>query len=111
MRAATFDRFGPPSELYVTERQRPAPAPHQALVRVEAAGVNPLEWRLVRGKPYLLRFRTGLLRPKSPKLTRVPRVALPLILPFCTRRRLTRFGINMVFPLSSVPTSVGIQTE
>ena len=62
-------------------------------------------WRLV------MRPGSRALMPKSPKLTLAPRVAVPLILPFCTRRRLTRFGINMVFPLSSVPEDAGFQTE
>jgi NADPH:quinone reductase-like Zn-dependent oxidoreductase len=38
------------------------------LVRVRAASVNALDWRRVRGSPFVLRFDEGLRRPKMPRL-------------------------------------------
>src|SRR5688572_24921765 len=35
------------------------------------------------------------MSPKSPKLTLLPRVATPFMVPRCVLRNLTRFGINM----------------
>ena len=66
MHAVTGERYGPPEGLEVREVERPVPGPGQVLVRVHAAAVNPIDWRLVRGWPYVMRPLTGLLRPKGP---------------------------------------------
>src|SRR5688500_7558930 len=43
MRAAVFDRYGPPEVLRVAELPDPVPGPGQARVRVRAAGVQPFD--------------------------------------------------------------------
>src|SRR5919199_1198167 len=43
MRAVTQDEFGDPGVLHVSEVPRPAPLPTEVLVRVVAAGVNPVD--------------------------------------------------------------------
>ncbi|MFJ4953125.1 NADP-dependent oxidoreductase [Streptomyces sp. NPDC088760] len=47
--AVTFDRFGGPDVLTLTEVALPEPAPHEVRVRVRAAGVNPLDNKIRRG--------------------------------------------------------------
>lgn len=47
--AITYDHFGDPSVLTVTEINRPGPTPHEVRVRVKAAGVNPLDCKIRRG--------------------------------------------------------------
>jgi NADPH:quinone reductase-like Zn-dependent oxidoreductase len=49
MRAAVFDRFGPPSVLRVAELPDPVPGPGQVRVRVRAAGVQPFDVAFRRG--------------------------------------------------------------
>lgn len=44
MRAAVIERFGPPDVLQVRDLPEPSPAPGEVLVRVHAAGVNPIDW-------------------------------------------------------------------
>jgi NADPH:quinone reductase-like Zn-dependent oxidoreductase len=44
MRAVVFDTFGGPEVMYVADRPVPEPAPGEVLVRVAAAGVNPIDW-------------------------------------------------------------------
>jgi NADPH:quinone reductase-like Zn-dependent oxidoreductase len=51
MRAAVFDRFGPPSVLRVAELPDPVPGPGEIRVRVRAAGVQPFD----------VAFRSGAL--------------------------------------------------
>lgn len=45
MLAVTQDALGGPEVLKVTEVDRPVPGPTEVLVRVEAAGVNPTDWK------------------------------------------------------------------
>lgn len=56
MRAIRFHQYGPPEVLVVDEVPVPEPAAGQVLVRVLAAGVNPIDWK----------FRSGMLREAAP---------------------------------------------
>ncbi|KUL39951.1 NADP-dependent oxidoreductase [Actinoplanes awajinensis] len=49
MRAVTQQEFGGPSVLRVTEVDRPEPLPTEVLVRVVAAGVNPVDYKTREG--------------------------------------------------------------
>ncbi|MEV4292411.1 NAD(P)-dependent alcohol dehydrogenase [Nonomuraea bangladeshensis] len=64
MRAALFDRYGPPDVLYVGELPRPVPAPGEVLVRVRAVSVNGGE---LYGRAGRLRAVTGLMGRGFPK--------------------------------------------
>ena len=49
MLAVTQQRFGGAGELALTTVLRPAPLPTEVLVRVTAAGVNPVDWKTREG--------------------------------------------------------------
>jgi NADPH:quinone reductase-like Zn-dependent oxidoreductase len=51
MRAVGISGFGGPEELTLMRVPRPVPLPTEVLVRVHAAGVNPLDWRTRAGLP------------------------------------------------------------
>ena len=67
MKAILQSRYGPPAEaLQIKEVEIPVPKDDQALVRVHASSVNPADWYLIRGKPFLVRLAgSGFLRPRS----------------------------------------------
>jgi NADPH:quinone reductase-like Zn-dependent oxidoreductase len=46
MRAVRFHAYGAPDTLVVEEVARPVPQAGEVLVRVHAAGVNPLDWKI-----------------------------------------------------------------
>lgn len=65
MKAIVFDEFGPPEVLRLAEVAKPVPKDDEVLIRIRAASVNALDWRVMRGKPFPARFMAGgLLRPK-----------------------------------------------
>src|SRR3954463_15311242 len=49
MKAVRIHAFGGPDVLRYEEAPRPEPKAHQLLVRVHAAGVNPLDWKIREG--------------------------------------------------------------
>lgn len=49
MRAVQVERFGPPEVMRVVELPRPVPGAGEVLVRMEAAGVNPVDWKVRSG--------------------------------------------------------------
>ena len=49
MRAAVFDRYGPPDVLRIAELPDPEPGPDEVLIRVHAAGVQPFDTAVRNG--------------------------------------------------------------
>ena len=49
MKAVRIHAFGGPEVLRYEEVPRPEPRAHQLLVRVHAAGVNPVDWKIRQG--------------------------------------------------------------
>lgn len=68
MRAVMQRCYGSPKVLAVEDIAIPAPRDGELLIKVQAAGVNPYELHMTTGKPYILRFFTGLGAPDSPRL-------------------------------------------
>jgi NADPH:quinone reductase-like Zn-dependent oxidoreductase len=65
MKAIVQDAYGPPAQvLHLEEVDRPELGDRDVLIRVRAAGVNPLDWHFVTGKPYVARMAMGRSRPK-----------------------------------------------
>ena len=50
MKAIAIDSYGGPEKLLLTELPDPRPGPGEALVRVRAASVNPLDWKIRSGQ-------------------------------------------------------------
>ena len=68
MTAIFYCDYGAPEVLTLEDVEKPTPGDGQVLVRVRAAAVNPLELHYMRGTPYVMRFGTGLRRPKELRL-------------------------------------------
>jgi NADPH:quinone reductase-like Zn-dependent oxidoreductase len=66
MRAVVQDVYGEADVLRLDRIARPAIGPKEALVRIEAAGVDRGVWHLMAGEPYAARLAFGLRRPRNP---------------------------------------------
>jgi len=64
MKAAVHDRYGPPDVVHVKEVEKPTPGDNELLVKVHATTVTRKDCGYRRASPFILRFWTGLLRPK-----------------------------------------------
>ena len=68
MQAIVYEEYGSPEVLELREVDKPVPAEDELLVRVHAASVNPFDWHMLTGTPYLLRMQAGLRGPKDGRL-------------------------------------------
>jgi NADPH:quinone reductase-like Zn-dependent oxidoreductase len=64
MKAIVHTKYGSPDVLQFKEVEKPAPKDDEVLIKVYAASANANDWRLLRGKPFLMRLNLGLLKPK-----------------------------------------------
>jgi NADPH:quinone reductase-like Zn-dependent oxidoreductase len=64
MKAAVHTRYGPPDVIRIAEVDKPTPKDNQLLVKVHATTVNRTDCGFRAGKPFIVRFITGLIRPK-----------------------------------------------
>jgi NADPH:quinone reductase-like Zn-dependent oxidoreductase len=49
MKAARYARYGGAEEMYVDEVEEPVPGEGQVSIRVRAAGINPIDWKILHG--------------------------------------------------------------
>ena len=63
MRAIAHRCYGGPEVLALERLAKPVPADDEVLVRVHAAGANPLDWHYLRGTPYVMRTSSGIGAP------------------------------------------------
>src|SRR5213593_955693 len=66
MKAIVYHNYGSPDVLRLEEIEKPVPNDDQVLIRVRAASVNPLDWHVIEGAPYIIRLMgVGLIKPKE----------------------------------------------
>lgn len=64
MKAAVRSRYGPPDVVRVTDVPRPVPGRGELLVQVHSTTVNRTDRGYRAGTPFIIRFSSGLIRPK-----------------------------------------------
>ncbi len=65
MKAIVYHKYGSLDSLKLEEVQKPVPGDDEVLVKIHAASVNYNNLAIVKGEPFLVRFWSGLLKPKD----------------------------------------------
>jgi NADPH:quinone reductase-like Zn-dependent oxidoreductase len=68
MKAAIHTSYGPPEVVRISEVEKPIPGSDEVLVRIHATTVNRTDCAFRAARPFIVRFFTGLLRPRRPIL-------------------------------------------
>lgn len=63
MKAAVRSKYGLPGDLTIKELDIPTPKEDEVLIRVHATTVNRSDCHVLSGKPFFMRFFTGLFKP------------------------------------------------
>lgn len=66
MKAAVRTKYGPPEVLNVRDVEQPVPKDDEIIVRVHACTVNRTDCGILLARPFVIRFFTGLSKPKLP---------------------------------------------
>jgi NADPH:quinone reductase-like Zn-dependent oxidoreductase len=65
MKAIVQDRYGSAEVLEARDIDKPEIGDSEVLVRVHAASIHVGDWILMTGSPFIMRFATGLRKPKN----------------------------------------------
>jgi len=65
MKAAVHTRYGPPEVVQVTEIDKPTIKADELLIKVHATTVNRTDCGFRAGKPFIVRFFSGLTKPRA----------------------------------------------
>lgn len=63
MKAIVYHRYGSPDVLQLEQMDKPVPGNDDVLIKVRAAGVNPLDWKVLTGGPTLVRKLLEMRKP------------------------------------------------
>jgi NADPH:quinone reductase-like Zn-dependent oxidoreductase len=55
MQAIVYYRYGSADVLQLEEIEKPVPRDEEVLIKVRAAALNPLDWRMLKGVPFIIR--------------------------------------------------------
>lgn len=62
MKAIVYHEYGSPDVLRCEDIPKPAPKDNEVLIKIQAASLNPLDWRLLKGEPRVVRVLARLLK-------------------------------------------------
>ena len=65
MKAAVRTKYGLPGDLTIKELDIPTPKDDEVLIKVHATTVNRSDCHVLSGKPFIMRFFTGLFKPRA----------------------------------------------
>lgn len=65
MQAIRYTEYGGPEVLKFEDIPVPEPGSGEVLVQVKNVALNPLDWRMVRAEPFLVRPHAGFIKPKK----------------------------------------------
>ena len=66
MKAAIRRKYGLSDKLTIENIEKPIPKDNEVLIKVYATTVNRTDCAVLTGKPFVMRFFTGLFKPNSP---------------------------------------------
>lgn len=64
MKAIVYTKYGPPEVLQLEEVEKPVPKGNEVLIKIYAATVSSEDCTFRKGRPFIARLATGLLKPK-----------------------------------------------
>ena len=64
MKAAVRSKYGSPDDISISEVEKPTPKKNDVLIKVYATTVNRTDYAILKGKPFIMKFFTGLLKPR-----------------------------------------------
>lgn len=65
MKAATRINYCLPDQIKVEEMEKPLPKDHEVLIKVSATTVNRTDAAILTGKPFIMRFFLGFIKPRN----------------------------------------------
>ena len=65
MKAVVYEKYGAPDVLELKEVEKPVPKDNEVLIRVHATTVNRTDCGFLRAKPFIVRFFSGLTKPRN----------------------------------------------
>lgn len=68
MKAAIYTQYGPPEIVHLAEIEKPVAKDNEVLIRVIASTVNRTDCGFRSANYFIVRFWSGLIRPKNPVL-------------------------------------------
>ncbi|MEO1259984.1 MAG: NAD(P)-dependent alcohol dehydrogenase [Bacteroidota bacterium] len=64
MKAAVYNKYGPPEVVHIQEVQMPIPKDKEVLIKIHATAVSSGDVRLRKADPFLVRLFFGLFKPR-----------------------------------------------
>ena len=65
MKASVYTIYGPPNVLQLKEVQKPTAEVNEVLIKIHATTVNRTDCGFLRAKPFIVRFFSGLAKPRK----------------------------------------------
>jgi NADPH:quinone reductase-like Zn-dependent oxidoreductase len=65
MKAATYYQYGPPEVVSIQDLDKPVPKDHEVLIKVHATTVNRTDCGFRSAEYFIVRFFSGLFKPKN----------------------------------------------
>jgi NADPH:quinone reductase-like Zn-dependent oxidoreductase len=65
MKAIICSKYGNPENLKLGNVEKPDPKDNELLIKIYAATVNRTDCAILRAKPFIMRFVTGVFKPKK----------------------------------------------